>query len=129
MFPPAFSLAGRPFFMPRKMTINKVFTLFVGVCLCASPLTGCKSETDDVDKPLMTNAPPPPKRPVKPEVSPSGGGGGPAPMGAPKPGGGPKPGEKPPVKEGTKAPGDGDKAAGGSPKKDDKTPGDAPPKK
>ena len=44
--------------------------------LCLGPLLGCAPKEDGVDKPLTPNAGgPPPARPDKPEISPSGSGG------------------------------------------------------
>ena len=74
------------------MKINRILLVCVISFSCGLVAVGCKSSDATVDAPLLQNAPPPPKRPNKPEVSPMGAGGGtttgggqPAPTGAQAP--------------------------------------------
>jgi hypothetical protein len=60
------------------MLAKRAVTLLGLTFLCVCPLLGCSSKPDGVDAPLTTNAGPPPPRPNKPNISPSGGGGAPA---------------------------------------------------
>ena len=72
------------------MKINRILLVCVISFSCGLVAVGCKSSDATVDAPLLQNAPPPPKRPNKPEVSPMGSGMGgnttqPAPAGAQAP--------------------------------------------
>jgi len=53
--------------------VVKRFVAVIGIlAICVAPLFGCGKKDDMVDAPLIKNAPPPPPRPDKPTLSPSG---------------------------------------------------------
>ena len=54
------------------MKTRRLFFLLVTLVAWSLPLVGCSGGDEGVDKPLVTNAPPPPPRPDKPSISPSG---------------------------------------------------------
>jgi hypothetical protein len=59
--------------LTRSKRTLAVLSLFI---ICACPLTGCAPKDDAVDAPLIKDAGPPPPRPNKPSIAPSGPGGG-----------------------------------------------------
>jgi len=60
------------------MVAKRVLALTCIVAVCIMGTMGCSHNSDSnaIDAPLMKNAPPPPPRPNKPILSPSGDGGG-----------------------------------------------------
>lgn len=58
--------------------VAKRFVAVIGIlAVCIAPIWGCGKKDDMVDAPLIKNAPPPPPRPDKPILTPSGAGGSP----------------------------------------------------
>ena len=57
------------------MLAKRMLALLCLSVICICPQVGCAPKEEGVDAPLNKNAGPPPPRPNKPEVTPSGGGG------------------------------------------------------
>jgi len=59
------------------MKFSRICFLGLLVAVCSVPMVGCKGgDSSGIDAPLTKDAPPPPNRPNKADVSPKGAGGG-----------------------------------------------------